>query len=73
LNLTREEVKAAKERFNLLDKERKGHITVNDIRRHFRVSFYLHQVPLGSFGAVGFAPTYKALSVDFGKQVESTL
>lgn len=38
LNLTRDEVKAAKERFNLLDKERKGHITVNDIRRHFRVS-----------------------------------
>jgi glycerol-3-phosphate dehydrogenase len=38
LNLTREEVKAAKERFNLLDKERKGRITVNDLRRHFRVS-----------------------------------
>ncbi|KAI6195380.1 Glycerol-3-phosphate dehydrogenase [Aphelenchoides besseyi] len=36
LNLTREEVKAAKERFNMLDTDRKGHITVNDIRRHFR-------------------------------------
>jgi glycerol-3-phosphate dehydrogenase len=42
LNLTREEVKSAKERFNLLDKERKGHITVNDIRRHFRVSWFFH-------------------------------
>jgi hypothetical protein len=36
LNLTREEMQTAKERFNLLDKDRKGHITVNDIRRHFR-------------------------------------
>ncbi|KAI6223822.1 Glycerol-3-phosphate dehydrogenase [Aphelenchoides fujianensis] len=36
LNLTREEVNAAKERFNLLDTDRKGHITVNDIRKHFR-------------------------------------
>ncbi|CAD5207869.1 unnamed protein product [Bursaphelenchus okinawaensis] len=36
LNLTREEMQAAKERFNLLDRDRKGHITVNDIRRHFR-------------------------------------
>lgn len=36
LNLTKEEVQAAKERFNLLDKDGKGHITVNDLRRHFR-------------------------------------
>uniref|UniRef100_A0A914M0U5 Glycerol-3-phosphate dehydrogenase n=1 Tax=Meloidogyne incognita TaxID=6306 RepID=A0A914M0U5_MELIC len=36
LNLTREEMQAAKERFNQLDRDRKGHITVNDIRRHFR-------------------------------------
>lgn len=37
LNLTKEEMQAAKERFNQLDRDRKGHITVNDIRRHFRV------------------------------------
>lgn len=36
LNLTKEEMQAAKERFNQLDRDRKGHITVNDIRRHFR-------------------------------------
>uniref|UniRef100_A0A914Q277 glycerol-3-phosphate dehydrogenase n=1 Tax=Panagrolaimus davidi TaxID=227884 RepID=A0A914Q277_9BILA len=36
LNLTKEEMQAAKDRFNQLDQERKGHITVNDIRRHFR-------------------------------------
>ena len=29
LNLTREEMQAAKERFNQLDRDRKGHITVN--------------------------------------------
>ncbi len=38
LNLTKEEMQAAKERFNQLDRDRKGHITVNDIRRYFRVS-----------------------------------
>jgi glycerol-3-phosphate dehydrogenase len=36
LNLTKEEMQTAKERFNQLDRDRKGHITVNDIRRHFR-------------------------------------
>ncbi|KAE9546879.1 hypothetical protein FO519_009909, partial [Halicephalobus sp. NKZ332] len=36
LNLTKEEMQTAKDRFNLLDRDRKGHITVNDIRRHFR-------------------------------------
>uniref|UniRef100_A0A183BHE4 Glycerol-3-phosphate dehydrogenase n=1 Tax=Globodera pallida TaxID=36090 RepID=A0A183BHE4_GLOPA len=36
LNLTKEEMQLAKERFNQLDKDKKGHITVNDIRRHFR-------------------------------------
>lgn len=40
LNLTKEETQIAKERFNQLDRDRKGHITVNDIRRHFRVIFY---------------------------------
>lgn len=39
LNLTKEEMQAAKERFNILDRDRKGHITVNDIRLHFRVIF----------------------------------
>lgn len=35
-----EEMQAAKDRFNKLDKDKKGHITVNDLRRHFRVSFW---------------------------------
>ena len=38
LNLTNEEIKTATQRFNLLDKGGKGHITVNDLRRYFRVS-----------------------------------
>ncbi|VDL66999.1 unnamed protein product [Nippostrongylus brasiliensis] len=43
LNLTKEEMQAAKDRFNKLDKDKKGHITVNDLRRYFRViqGFYL--------------------------------
>lgn len=36
LNLTKEEMQRAKERFQQLDKDRKGHITVNDLRKHFR-------------------------------------
>lgn len=40
LNLTKEEMQTAKDRFNQLDQDRKGHITVNDIRRHFRVCFF---------------------------------
>ncbi|GMT28318.1 hypothetical protein PFISCL1PPCAC_19615 [Pristionchus fissidentatus] len=36
LNLTKEEMQAAKTRFNQLDRDKKGHITVNDLRRHFR-------------------------------------
>lgn len=52
LNLTKEEMRIAKERFYQLDKDRKGelfnssilhflgHITVNDIRRHFRVRIF---------------------------------
>lgn len=38
INLTKDEMKKAKEQFYQLDRDRKGHITVNDIRRHFRVS-----------------------------------
>uniref|UniRef100_A0A1I7ZKM6 EF-hand domain-containing protein n=1 Tax=Steinernema glaseri TaxID=37863 RepID=A0A1I7ZKM6_9BILA len=36
LNLTREEMDSAKTKFNALDWDRKGHITVNDLRKHFR-------------------------------------
>ncbi|PAV85190.1 hypothetical protein WR25_16251 [Diploscapter pachys] len=36
INLTKEEMQQAKDRFNKLDKDKKGHITVNDLRRHFR-------------------------------------
>uniref|UniRef100_A0A0K0G3U1 Glycerol-3-phosphate dehydrogenase n=1 Tax=Strongyloides venezuelensis TaxID=75913 RepID=A0A0K0G3U1_STRVS len=36
INLTTEEMRAAKDKFDLLDRDGKGHITVNDLRRHFR-------------------------------------
>ncbi|CAI4225831.1 unnamed protein product [Auanema sp. JU1783] len=36
VNLTKAEMQTAKERFNQLDKDKKGHITVNDLRRYFR-------------------------------------
>lgn len=39
LNLTKEEKDLAAKRFNKLDKDRKGYITINDLRRYFRVSF----------------------------------
>ncbi|KAJ1371867.1 putative glycerol-3-phosphate dehydrogenase, mitochondrial [Parelaphostrongylus tenuis] len=31
-----EEIHAATERFHILDKDKKGHITVNDLRQYFR-------------------------------------
>lgn len=37
LSLTAEEMEAAQERFRTLDKENKGHVTLNDLRRHFQV------------------------------------
>lgn len=44
LNLTKEEMQVAKERFNQLDRDRKGHITVNDIRRYFRVIYSIFYI-----------------------------
>lgn len=40
LNLTHEEMQSARERFNQLDKDGKGYITVNDLRKHFRASTF---------------------------------
>lgn len=37
ISLTAEEMQAARERFGTLDKENKGHVTLNDLRRHFQV------------------------------------
>lgn len=37
ISLTAEEMQAARERFRTLDKENKGHVTLNDLRRHFQV------------------------------------
>uniref|UniRef100_A0A915Q298 Glycerol-3-phosphate dehydrogenase n=1 Tax=Setaria digitata TaxID=48799 RepID=A0A915Q298_9BILA len=37
ISLTAEEMEVARERFRTLDKENKGHITLNDLRRHFRL------------------------------------
>lgn len=36
LNLTKDEMQAAKQSFDQLDRDRKGYITVHDMRRHFR-------------------------------------
>jgi len=36
LNLTKEERDKASKHFNTLDKDRKGYITINDLRRHFK-------------------------------------
>lgn len=39
ITLTAEEMEVARERFRKLDKDNKGHITLNDLRRHFKVFF----------------------------------
>ncbi|VDN33554.1 unnamed protein product [Gongylonema pulchrum] len=36
ITLTAEEMEAAQNRFKKLDKDNKGHITLNDLRHHFR-------------------------------------
>lgn len=38
LSLTKKEREKAIKRFNELDKDKKGYITVNDLRQHFKVS-----------------------------------
>lgn len=37
INLTADEMQKAKERFRMLDKDNKGHVTLNDLRKHFKV------------------------------------
>lgn len=41
LNLTKEETDTAIGRFKLLDSDKKGFITINDLRKHFKVNHFL--------------------------------
>jgi len=40
LSLTKDEKDAAMKRFSLLDHDKKGHVTINDLRKHFKVIFF---------------------------------
>lgn len=40
INFTKEEINVYINRFRALDSDNKGYITVNDLRRHFKVSYY---------------------------------
>lgn len=44
INLSREEIATYIKRFQVLDKEKKGYISVNDIRRGLKVSLSLRQI-----------------------------
>lgn len=40
INLTKEEIQLYIKRFQLIDKDRKGYVSINDIRRGLKVLFY---------------------------------
>ncbi|VDO72528.1 unnamed protein product [Heligmosomoides polygyrus] len=81
LNLTREEMQTAKERFNKLDKDKKGHITVNDLRRYFRehnqkidervLHELLNEVDLNKNGEIEIAEFFQLYSGLKGGQISS--
>ncbi|CAI5437430.1 unnamed protein product [Caenorhabditis angaria] len=81
LNLTRAEMQLAKERFTKLDKDNKGHITVNDLRRHFRehnqkidervLHELLNEVDLNKNGEIEIAEFFQLYSGLKGGQVTS--
>ncbi|CAP30965.1 Protein CBG11896 [Caenorhabditis briggsae] len=81
LNLTKEEMQKAKERFNQLDKDRKGHITVNDLRKHFRehnqkidervLHELLNEVDLNKNGEIEIAEFFQLYSGLKGGQLTS--
>ena len=43
INLSREEIATYIKRFQVLDKEKKGYISVNDIRRGLKVQFFIYK------------------------------
>ncbi|CAB3408328.1 unnamed protein product [Caenorhabditis bovis] len=79
LNLTKAEMHMAKERFAQLDKDRKGHITVNDLRRHFRehnqkidervLHELLNEVDLNKNGEIEIAEFFQLYSGLKGGQI----
>ncbi|KAF1768282.1 hypothetical protein GCK72_000094 [Caenorhabditis remanei] len=81
LNLTKEEMQRAKERFHQLDKDRKGHITVNDLRKHFRehnqkidervLHELLNEVDLNKNGEIEIAEFFQLYSGLKGGQLTS--
>ncbi|KIH51121.1 EF hand [Ancylostoma duodenale] len=81
LNLTSEEMQAAKDRFNKLDKDKKGHITVNDLRRHFRehnqkidervLHELLNEVDLNKNGEIEIAEFFQLYSGLKGGQISA--
>jgi glycerol-3-phosphate dehydrogenase len=38
ITLTHSEMVAAKQKFDMIDRDKRGYITLNDLRRHFKVS-----------------------------------
>lgn len=39
INLSKEEIQLYIKRFQIIDKDRKGYVSINDIRRSLKVSF----------------------------------
>uniref|UniRef100_F1KVF7 Glycerol-3-phosphate dehydrogenase n=1 Tax=Ascaris suum TaxID=6253 RepID=F1KVF7_ASCSU len=79
LNLTHEEMQSARERFNQLDKDGKGYITVNDLRKHFRthgekiderlLHELLNEVDLNKNGEIELTEFYQLYSGLKGGQI----
>ncbi|CAD6190938.1 unnamed protein product [Caenorhabditis auriculariae] len=79
LNLTRDEMQIAKDRFAKLDKDKKGHITVNDLRRYFRehnqkidervLHELLNEVDLNKNGEIEIAEFFQLYSGLKGGQI----
>lgn len=44
INLSKEEIQLYIKRFQIIDKDRKGYVSINDIRRSLKVSFVLLNV-----------------------------
>jgi Ca2+-binding EF-hand superfamily protein len=49
INFTKDEINAYVKRFKSLDRDNKGYISVNDLRRYFKVSLVLDDVEGLSF------------------------
>jgi hypothetical protein len=55
INLTKEEINQYIKRFQIMDKERKGYVSINDIRRGLKVMFYI------GGGLRMWSPSYRVL------------